>query len=129
MRVSNEKDPGTKENLPVKQTIIIKRPIVERPNETRETMIARLTYQSRKRGILETDLLLSTFAATHLPSFDKAALLEFEHILEEYDWDVYYWMTAKKQPPPRYQSSPVLALLIEHAKNKGKQMLRMPDLS
>ena len=132
MRVLNETDkPVTeiKENIPIKQTVIVKRPILERPDESRETMIARLTYQSRKRGILETDLLLSTFASIYLPTFDKAMLSEFEHILEEYDWDVYYWMTEKKTPPRRFAESPVLKLLVEHAKNKGKQMLRMPDLS
>ncbi|KAF8915463.1 hypothetical protein BGZ52_000590, partial [Haplosporangium bisporale] len=37
-------------------------PLPRDPDESLQTIRARLTYQSRKRGILETDLLLSTFA-------------------------------------------------------------------
>ena len=36
---------------------------IPRTGETIEKMRARLVYQSRKRGTLESDLLLSTFAA------------------------------------------------------------------
>lgn len=49
------------------------------PNdEDRTTRIARLVYQARKRGTLETDLLLSTFAKTHLKELSDKELLEFD---------------------------------------------------
>src|ERR1700722_5898837 len=41
---------------------------------------ARLTYQSRKRGILETDLLLSTFARDHLPSMAEPELRDCDQV-------------------------------------------------
>jgi succinate dehydrogenase flavin-adding protein (antitoxin of CptAB toxin-antitoxin module) len=47
---------------------------------TLDTLRARLTYRSRKRGILETDLLLSTFAKVHLPSMSEAELLEYGQV-------------------------------------------------
>lgn len=51
-----------------------------RPGETVETMRARLVYQSRKRGTLESDLLLSTFAKEQLSQMNEAELKEFDRV-------------------------------------------------
>ena len=51
-----------------------------RPGESIETTRARLVYQSRKRGTLESDLLLSTFAQEHLGSMDAEGLSEFDKV-------------------------------------------------
>jgi hypothetical protein len=51
-----------------------------RPGEIAETMRARLVYQSRKRGTLESDLLLSTFAQEHLGTMDAEELSEFDKV-------------------------------------------------
>ncbi|RPD61441.1 DUF339-domain-containing protein [Lentinus tigrinus ALCF2SS1-6] len=100
-----------------------------RPGESVEKMRARLVYQSRKRGTLESDLLLSTFAKDRLGSMSKDELHEFDKLMDEPDWDIYYWATGKKAPPPRWEGSNVLKQLAEHAKNEGKVVRRMPDLS
>ncbi|KAI9012884.1 Flavinator of succinate dehydrogenase-domain-containing protein, partial [Gaertneriomyces semiglobifer] len=92
--------------------------------------IARLIYSSRKRGILETDLLLSTFAGEKLAQLPRQELDEYDDLLEENDWDIYYWITGTegKIPPKRVQEMKVFPKLVEHAKNKGKKILRMPEL-
>lgn len=51
-----------------------------RPNESLETTRARLLYQSRKRGTLESDLLLSTFARDHLSTMTRAELSEYDKV-------------------------------------------------
>jgi len=51
-----------------------------RPGEPIETTRARLIYQSRKRGTLESDLLLSTFAQEHLGAMDAETLSEFDKV-------------------------------------------------
>lgn len=51
-----------------------------RPNESIETMRARLLYQSRKRGTLESDLLLSTFARDVLAEMDEKELREYDKV-------------------------------------------------
>ena len=51
-----------------------------RPNETVEKMRARLLYQARKRGTLESDLLLSTFAKERLDSMSEEELKEFDKV-------------------------------------------------
>lgn len=51
--------------------------------------------QSRKRGILESDLLLSTFADSYLGEMTPKQLEEYDHFLDENDWDIYYWATQE----------------------------------
>ena len=45
-----------------------------------EKMRARLVYQGRKRGTLESDLLLSTFAKERLDSMSEEELREFDKV-------------------------------------------------
>jgi succinate dehydrogenase assembly factor 2 len=127
----------------------IPKPIpVPRHNESLETLRARLTYQTRKRGTLESDLIMSTFAKDHLHSLTQHELLELDQVtypetylsrlsidwvpsqlLDEPDWDVYYWCTEGKAPPERWVNSPILGKLKTHARNEGKVVRRMPDLN
>ena len=51
-----------------------------RPGEGVAQMRARLVYQSRKRGTLEADLLLSTFARERLGGMGEAELREFDKV-------------------------------------------------
>ncbi|KAI8820974.1 Flavinator of succinate dehydrogenase-domain-containing protein [Fimicolochytrium jonesii] len=119
-------DPTQPDYLPLIQ---IPRPV--RPaSEPTETKRARLVYASRKRGILETDLILSTFARDHLGTLTREELIEYDDFLEENDWDIYYWVTGTpgKIVPQRVKEFKVFPRLVEHAKNKGRRILRMPDL-
>lgn len=104
---------------------------IKRTGETKETKIARLVYQSRKRGILESDLLLSRFAKKYLNTFTEAELEEYDQLLDEPDWDIYYWATKNYDVTPlpdRWKESKILKLLQESAKNHEKEILRMPEL-
>jgi succinate dehydrogenase flavin-adding protein (antitoxin of CptAB toxin-antitoxin module) len=68
---------------------------LRREGEDLGTMRARLLYQSRKRGTLESDLLMSTFADQHLGSMSLEELREYDRFLDENDWDIYYWATQE----------------------------------
>ena len=57
--------------------------------------------QSRKRGTLESDLLLSTFADTNLPKMSKKQMEQYDLFLDENDWDIYYWATQEPTPTSR----------------------------
>lgn len=120
---------------------------IPRPNESVETTRARLLYQSRKRGTLESDLLLSTFARDHLDAMSHDELREYDKVrpglvvvvvvhrlhdwqfLDEPDWDIYYWATGNRTPPGRWAASPLLQKIRLHAKNEGKVVRSMPPLS
>ncbi|RDA94643.1 hypothetical protein CP533_2492 [Ophiocordyceps camponoti-saundersi (nom. inval.)] len=66
---------------------------IQRSGEDSTTKRARLLYQSRKRGTLESDLLLSSFADAHLPTLSESQLSQYDKFLDENDWDIYYWAT------------------------------------
>ncbi|KAM5433886.1 Succinate dehydrogenase assembly factor 2 mitochondrial [Microsporum ferrugineum] len=68
---------------------------LKRKGEDDSTKRARLLYQSRKRGTLESDLLLSTFASTYLGKMTSSQLDEYDRFLDENDWDIYYWATQE----------------------------------
>jgi Flavinator of succinate dehydrogenase len=55
-------------------------PPLPRPNESETSMRARLVYQSRKRGTLETDLLLSTFARENLSAMTVPEMREYDKV-------------------------------------------------
>jgi succinate dehydrogenase flavin-adding protein (antitoxin of CptAB toxin-antitoxin module) len=57
--------------------------------------------QSRKRGILESDLLLSTFADVYLREMTVEQLQEYDRFLDENDWDIYYWPRTRPMLPGR----------------------------
>ncbi|RPA96529.1 DUF339-domain-containing protein [Choiromyces venosus 120613-1] len=84
---------------------------LRRTGEDVSTKRARLLYQSRKRGILETDLLLSTFADENLGKMSAEQLDAYDRFLDENDWDIYYWAT---QAPP--------ATNVEYAEGGSKEM-------
>ncbi|CEO60008.1 Putative Succinate dehydrogenase assembly factor 2, mitochondrial [Penicillium brasilianum] len=93
---------------------------LKRSGEDTTTMRARLLYQSRKRGILESDLLLSTFADVYLRTMSHAQLQEYDSFLDENDWDIYYWAT--QDPPsdiPEAAQPPKEDTVTETWKNTG----------
>lgn len=105
---------------------------IKRTGETIDTIRARLLYQSRKRGILESDLLLSRFAKKYLNELSMEDLKEYDQLLDEPDWDIYYWATENYDVTPlpdRWRDSKILKMLQQDAKNEAGEILRMPELN
>lgn len=89
-----------------------------------------LLYQSRKRGMLENDLLLSTFAAKYLRTMTAEQVEMYDTLINKpsNDWDIYYWATGNKPTPPEYENE-MMQMFRKHVKNEMKEKrLRMPDL-
>ncbi|KAJ2514447.1 Succinate dehydrogenase assembly factor 2 mitochondrial [Coemansia sp. RSA 2049] len=101
-----------------------------RPRGTEDisTTRRRLQYQMRKRGILETDLLLSTFASEHLHALTPSELADLDSLLGHIDWDIFYWATNKTAPPESVEKMEVFQKLRTHAAKRGSSIVRMPDL-
>jgi succinate dehydrogenase assembly factor 2 len=96
------------------------------------------SYQSRKRGILECDLILSNFAQQHLNQLTTQQLDAYDQLLDEQDWDLYYWITgdAEHPVPEHILFNTVFQMLQKHVEERryskderGSGMFRMPDLS
>uniref|UniRef100_A0AAG5DLS6 Succinate dehydrogenase assembly factor 2, mitochondrial n=1 Tax=Anopheles atroparvus TaxID=41427 RepID=A0AAG5DLS6_ANOAO len=102
----------------------------EKKNEPLQLQKSRLLYQSRKRGMLENGLLLSTFAAKHLHGMDSAQTKLYDRLinLPSNDWDIYYWATGVKPTPKEYDNE-IMSMLKDHVKNNNReQRFMQPDL-
>jgi succinate dehydrogenase flavin-adding protein (antitoxin of CptAB toxin-antitoxin module) len=66
-----------------------------------DSITKELVDQSRKRGTLESDLLMSTFADAHLADMSMAQMAQYDLFLDENDWDIYYWATQEPTPTSR----------------------------
>jgi hypothetical protein len=53
---------------------------LSREGESMEQLRARLVYQTRKRGTLESDLIMSTFAKQHMADMSEVELKEFDRV-------------------------------------------------
>ncbi|CAJ0961957.1 unnamed protein product, partial [Mesorhabditis belari] len=62
---------------------------------------ARLLYQSKKRGILENDIILGGFAEENLAQMNEQQLKSYDELIngEHMEWDLYYYLSGKKTPP------------------------------
>ncbi|KAL1413506.1 Succinate dehydrogenase assembly factor 2 mitochondrial [Vanrija albida] len=113
---------------------------LDRTGESDEALRARLIYQTRKRGVLEADLLLSTFARDNLPGMSVVQMKEFDKFLDEPDWDIYYWCVDKRPVPERWAKTELMAKCVptprsadprlkKHARNDEKVSRRMPEMT
>lgn len=80
--------------------------------------------------MLENGLLLSTFAARYLESFDAQQVKLYDELINQptNDWDIFYWATKVKPTPDEYNNE-IMDLLKKHVGNeKREQRLRQPGL-
>jgi len=85
--------------------------MTEPEREDIETRRKRLLHRSRYTGMKETDILLGTFAARHLPTFTEVELDQYESLLENYpDPQIYAWAIGR-EPVPAHLNTGVMKLL------------------
>jgi antitoxin CptB len=71
----------------------------------RDTRIKQLRYRAWRRGFREHDFLMGTFADDKLAHQDEAGLDAFDALLDQADWDVYYWIVGQKPVPAAFESN------------------------
>ncbi|XP_039272255.2 succinate dehydrogenase assembly factor 2-B, mitochondrial-like [Styela clava] len=105
-----------------------------KPKDSQESLVkkrARLTWQSRKRGIAENCLLFSTFADKYLNDLTADQLIMYDKLLNtaDNDWDMYYWMTGARSIPREFDNE-IMQLLQKHCKNEEKsERFEQPPLN
>lgn len=77
-----------------------------------DTRRKRLLFQSRHRGMQETDLMIGGFAERHLADLDDTQLDRFEALLAEGDNDLFNWMSGK-EPVPAAHDHDVMAMILK----------------
>jgi len=75
-----------------------------RPPEPPETRLKRLRHQSWRRGTREMDLILGRFADTQLAALSETDLAGYEALMQENDWDLYYWVTGARAAPEAHST-------------------------
>lgn len=104
---------------------------IQPKNEPTEVKRRRLLYQSRKRGMLENDLLLSNFASKYLGQMNENDLDLYDKLINtpSNDWDLYYMATGKIDIPDEYQHH-IMDLFKQFVKNEHKEKrTRQPALT
>lgn len=71
----------------------------------------RLLFRSWHRGTREADLILGSFAETHLGALDSAQLDRYEALLEVPDAEIFDWISGRASPPPEHDHD-VTGLLL-----------------
>jgi succinate dehydrogenase assembly factor 2 len=95
---------------------------MSRSSEPVEQKRARLLYQSRKRGILENDLLLGAFATYHLPKMSENELDEYDSLIhQENEWELLGWIIGSREPPTHVASSMVFKTLQQFVRDHHQQ--------
>ena len=74
-------------------------------NELTENLRKKLTYRSLNRGCRETDILLGDFAIQNIEEMNETELHVYERFLDEYDGDIYKWLTKQSEMPEEYRDN------------------------
>lgn len=93
-----------------------------------DTIRARLIYQTRKRGTLETGLLISTFATPErVNSMSKEECAELDRLLSVPEWTLYYWAVGKSEPAEgsEWRGSKLLGEFVDLEKCRADDFLQM----
>jgi len=91
-------------------------------NETREIKAKRLLWQSRKRGISENDLLLSTWFKEAEPEMSDEDLDTYSKLINSdvNEWDLFYWISKTKPVPEEYDTK-IMHSLQKHCQNDKRE--------
>jgi antitoxin CptB len=71
----------------------------------------RLLLRAWRRGTREADLILGSFAESHVAGFNAARLAEFEALLAVPDAELFDWINRRAAPPPEYDTEVTRLLL------------------
>lgn len=71
-------------------------------SEPHEARLKRMKMRAWRRGTKEMDLILGPYADASLAGMDAAKLDLFDALLEEYDQDLYPWVSGTRPCPPEY---------------------------
>lgn len=84
--------------------------------ETPEARLKRLRMRSWRRGTKEMDMVLGPYADANLAQMDEATLTLYDALLEEYDPDLYLWVSGARPCPPEYLD--LLAVIAAFARTR-----------
>jgi len=79
-------------------------PTATADTEKLDELRRKLGFRAWHRGTREADLLIGSFADTHLAEFGREELEQFQRLMKENDPDIYDWMTERQPVPPEHDN-------------------------
>lgn len=79
-------------------------------SKKRAIRIKQLRFRAWRRGFREHDFLMGTYADLELDRLIDSELDEFDALLNQQDWDVYYWIIGQNEVPPEFSGKVMTAL-------------------
>ena len=73
----------------------------------------KMKYLATKRGIIENEIIFDKFINTHFEQLKEPEIKLFNELLQEYDWDIFAWITGHRAAPKKYCDSELLKLMKE----------------
>eukprot|EP01091_Cochliopodium_minus_P000861 TRINITY_DN10767_c0_g1_i1.p1 TRINITY_DN10767_c0_g1~~TRINITY_DN10767_c0_g1_i1.p1 ORF type:complete len:140 (+),score=40.11 TRINITY_DN10767_c0_g1_i1:52-471(+) len=77
----------------------------------------KLLQWSKQRGMLENDLLLSSYAIKYLKDMDEKSVDQFEKLMMQPDQDILLWITKDDIEVPEEYNTELLKNIKEHVKS------------
>lgn len=71
----------------------------------------KIRYLATRRGIVENEILFGEFINTHFDKLQQAEVNLFNDLLQEYDWDIFAWITEQRKVPEKYADSSLIKWL------------------
>lgn len=71
----------------------------------------KMKYLATKRGIVENEIIFDKFMRAHFEQLKEHEIILFNDLLQEYDWDIFAWITGQRKAPEKYCDSELLKLL------------------
>uniref|UniRef100_A0A0N5A2M8 Succinate dehydrogenase assembly factor 2, mitochondrial n=1 Tax=Parastrongyloides trichosuri TaxID=131310 RepID=A0A0N5A2M8_PARTI len=81
---------------------------------------ARLYYQSKKRGILENDIIFGDFADDILKKLSPKQLEEYDKLIngDTNEWDLFYYVSGRKEAPKDIAETSVFPIIKKYVSEK-----------
>ncbi|MEM6780731.1 MAG: succinate dehydrogenase assembly factor 2 [Pseudomonadota bacterium] len=83
-------------------------------NEKLENVKKRLIFRSWHRGTREMDLILGSFANTHVEGFTEEELALYDELLQNSDPDLYNWISGREELPDDKRDAVMEKVLAHH---------------
>lgn len=99
-------------------------------DEDSATKTRRLLWQSRKRGISENDLLLSTWFERNHKNMSEEDMDEYDRLINAQvnEWDLFHWISKAKPTPVEFDNETMWALQKHCANEKKETRFKQPVL-
>lgn len=90
-------------------------------NQITDPLFRKLLYRCNHRGMLENELILTSYLQKHYTDLSEMDVVLFERLLDEPDPSIYRWFTGAAEADMEYRGSQLLKSIQTHLKSNVNQ--------